>query len=130
MAEVVIFKPNKQMDFMLQNQYGLVGRYIARKGREITLAAKRQVGVSTGQLQKSIHMRHRRDGAGQFIEVGSTVSHALVHHEGARPHIIVANRAQSLRFTSGGRVIYTRQVAHPGTRPNRYLKDNLYLAIL
>lgn len=130
MANIVTFKPNKQMDFMLQNQYGEVGRYIARKGREITLAAKRQVGVSTGRLKESIHMRHRRDGMGQFVEVGSTVNYALIHHEGARPHIIIANRAQTLRFSSGGRVIYTRQVAHPGTRANRYLKDNLYLAIL
>ena len=32
-------------------------------------------------------------------------------------------------FASKGNVIYTTSVNHPGTKPNRYLTDNLYLAL-
>jgi hypothetical protein len=100
---------------------------MAAVGYKIMIAAKQQVGVDTGRLKNSIHMRHFRSGIGQMIEVGSPLKYALLHHEGTRPHLITPNRAQVLRFTSGSRVIYTHQVRHPGTRPNRYLTDNLYL---
>jgi hypothetical protein len=126
----VVFKSYPTMDYMLNNPGGMVGRYIFMKGVQIMMAAKRQVGVSTGRLMQSIHVRHLRDSRGQFVRVGSDVSYAAIHHEGARPHIIVANRAQALRFSSGGRIVYTRKVNHPGTRPNRYLSDNLYIAVL
>lgn len=126
----VVFKSYPTMDYMLNNSGGMVGRYIFMKGVKIMMAAKNQVGVRTGRLQQSIHVRHLRDSRGQFVRVGSDVKYAAIHHEGARPHIIVANRAQALRFSSGGRIVYTRKVAHPGTRPNRYLSDNLYIAVL
>jgi hypothetical protein len=49
----------------------------------------------------------------------------LMHHQGTRPHIIVPRRAQTLRFYSRGRIVYSKLVHHPGTKPNRYLTDNL-----
>ena len=122
----VVFRP-VPIDNLLNQPNGTVGRYLAAVGHRIMIAAKQQVGVDTGELKRSIHMRHYRSGMGQFIQVGSSVKHALLHHEGTRPHIITPNRAQVLRFTAGSRVIYTHAVRHPGTRPNRYLTDNLYL---
>lgn len=122
----VVFRP-RSVDFLLNDPYGPVGRYLYMRGRAIVVAAKGQVGVKTGRLKASIHMRHERDPLGQVIRIGSPLSYALMHHEGTRPHIITPNKAQVLRFTSGGRVIYTHAVKHPGTRPNRYLSDNLYL---
>lgn len=118
------------MDYMLNNPAGMVGRHIAKRGRIVMMAAKRQVGVDTGMLRASIHMRHGVDARGQFVKVGSNRDYALMHHEGTRPHVITPNRAKVLRFTAGSRVVYTRKVMHPGTRPNRYLKDNLYLAVI
>lgn len=118
------------LDYELQNPAGMVGRHIARRGEIIAMAARAQAGKDTGRLIASIHSRHLRDTRGQFVRVGSDVSYALAHHEGTKPHVIVPNRAKMLRFTSGGRVVYTRKVMHPGTRANRYLKDNLYLAII
>ena len=122
----VIFRP-RAIDFLLNDPYGPVGRYLFVRGRAIMAAAKGQVGVKTGRLKASIHMRQERAPLGQVLRVGSPLSYALMHHEGTRPHIITPNKAQVLRFTSGGRVIYTHAVKHPGTRPNRYLTDNLYL---
>jgi hypothetical protein len=126
MPITVVFRP-AAMDTLLNSPAGTVGRHMAAVGYKIMIAAKQQVGVDTGRLKNSIHMRHFRSGIGQMIEVGSPLKYALLHHEGTRPHLITPNRAQVLRFTAGSRVIYTHAVKHPGTRPNRYLTDNLYL---
>jgi hypothetical protein len=116
------------VDQMLKSPSGMVGLYIAERARRIVVAAKMQAGIKTGRLKNSIHMRHMRGGpAGQYVMVGSNLHYALLHHEGTKPHLIVPNRSNVLRFSSGARVIYTHAVRHPGTRPNRYLTDNLYL---
>jgi len=125
MSYVVIRKA--ELDFLLNNPSGAVGRYLAKKGRIITAAAKAQVGVRTGALRASIHMRHLRDSRGQFVKIGSALNYALMHHEGTKPHVIAAKRAPVLRFVNRGRVIYAHAVMHPGTKPNRYLTDNLRL---
>lgn len=123
-----VFVPRRaEMDFLLKNPSGPVGRYLARKGRLVLAAAKAQVGVRTGALRASIHMRHLRDSRGQFVRIGSPLNYALAHHEGTRPHLITPNRAQVLRFTKGSAVIYAHAVMHPGTKPNRYLTNNLRL---
>lgn len=113
------------MDNFLYSTNGPVGRYLARKGRMIESAAKRQVGVSTGALRSSIHMRHISDPRGQFIRIGSSLSYARAHHEGTKPHLIRPNTAQMLRFTSKGQIVFAHMVRHPGTPANRYLTDNM-----
>ena len=125
MAIVVIRKA--ELDFMLNNPSGDVGRYLAKKGRMVQAAAKAQVGVRTGALRASIHMRHLRDSRGQYLKIGSELNYALLHHEGSKPHLIVAKRATVLRFVNRGRVVYAHSVMHPGTKANRYLTDNLKL---
>ena len=116
-----------ELDFMLNNPSGDVGRYLAGKGRMIKMAAMAQVGVRTGALRASIHMRHLRDSRGQFVRIGSSLNYALAHHEGTKPHLITPNRAQVLRFTRGSTVVYAHAVMHPGTKPNKFLTDNLGL---
>jgi len=126
----VIVKYNAEMTRMLKGPDGIVDRDMRRRAITVQQAARASVGVRTGKLKASIHTRRVARTTGFAYEVGSTQSYALVHHEGSRPHVIIASRAQTLRFTSGGRVVYARTVAHPGTRANRYLKDNLYLALV
>lgn len=115
------------LDYVLNNPQGDVGLYLKKRSRMIVAAAKRQVGVDTGRLRDSIEFLHLRDGRSQYAWIGSREAHALMHHEGTRPHTIVPREAPILRFTSGSRIVYTRHVNHPGTRPNRYLSDQLYL---
>jgi hypothetical protein len=67
-------------------------------------------------------------GRFQQLRIGSDNEIALLHHNGSRPHAISARGPQVMRFSNRGRMVYSRQVAHPGTKPNRYLSDNLYLA--
>jgi hypothetical protein len=122
----VIFRP-RAMDHLLNDPYGPVGRYLFARGRAIMAGAKNQVGVKTGRLKASIHMRQERAPFGQQIRIGSPLSYALMHHEGTRPHIITPDRAEVLRFSSRGRIVYARSVRHPGTKPNKFLTNNLYL---
>ena len=115
------------LDRFLNHPGGPVGEYLAKRGARVVRAAKRQVGVDTGRLKESIKMLHYRDTRGQYLWIGSKERHAYMHHEGTKPHIIVPREAPILRFRAGSRIVYTREVQHPGTRPNRYLSDNLYL---
>lgn len=126
-VDLKLFHP--ALDQLLNNPDGKVGRMLKRKGDILVILAKSQVGVKTGALKASIHMRHYRDGRGQYIKVGSSLQHALVHHEGSRPHLIRPNKAQVLRFSKQGRMITTRLVRHPGTKPNHYLTRNLRTVI-
>lgn len=125
MARVILYK--SQMDYLLDNPNGPTGRVLKRKGGYVLRAAKRQVGVNTGNLRRSIHMRHFRDSRGQYVRIGSNENYALAHHQGTRPHIIKPDRAQALRFVSRGAIIYAGVVRHPGTKANKYLTDNLHL---
>lgn len=118
------------MDYLLKQPAGPVGRHLVAKATVIRAMARRQVGFSTGALYASISIsNHERSITGQSIRIGSTVSYAYIHHEGSRPHMITGRDGGMLRFTRGSRVVYTRSVMHPGTRPNRYLSDNLIYAI-
>lgn len=104
---------------------GEVGRYITKLGQRVAMLARFQVGVDTGALRRSINFRLVQRGGGLTAVIGSNNRIALMHHQGTRPHIIVPRRAQTLRFYSRGRIVYSKLVHHPGTKPNRYLTDNL-----
>jgi hypothetical protein len=123
MANVKFYEP--ALDRLLNSPAGEVGKHLRRRGLLILAGAKGQVGVKTGALRASLHMRHLRDTRGQYITVGSQLPYARMHHEGTRPHIIRPNRAQVLVFRTRGQIVYSQMVRHPGTRPNRYLTDNM-----
>lgn len=108
---------------------GMVGRYLRKRAIVLQNLAQRQVGVKTGALKKSIRYRVVRDNKGLIATVGSNNRIALMHHNGTNPHIILPRRAQTLRFYSRGRIVYSKMVHHPGTQPNKYLTDNLARAI-
>jgi hypothetical protein len=123
---VAVFIPNEAgIKKMTRSPDGEVGRHLAKLGAKLTLLAKAQAGVDTGALKQSIHYRLVQTSGGLAAQVGSDNRVALMHHQGTRPHIIVPRRAQTLRFYSHGRIVYSKLVHHPGTKPNRYLTDNL-----
>jgi len=113
------------MEKLLISPSGDVGKYLAKKGRLIEAGAKRQVGVQTGALRASIHMRHFSDPRGQYVKIGSSLNYARMHHEGTKPHLIRPNTAHMLRFYSKGQIVFAHMVRHPGTPANRYLTDNM-----
>jgi hypothetical protein len=112
-------------DHLTTSPRGDVGNFLRKRAVQLQGLAKRQVGVKTGALKKSINYRVVRDGKGLVATVGSNNRIALMHHNGTKPHFIQPRRAQVLRFYSHGRIVYSKLVFHPGTKPNRYLTDNL-----
>lgn len=115
------------LDTLLNKTDGTVGRHLKKKGSLIASAARGQVGVRTGALRNSIHMRHFRDPRGQYIKIGSSLPYARMHHDGTKPHLILPTKGANLRFFSKGFMVFAQMVRHPGTKPNRYLTDNLKL---
>jgi hypothetical protein len=124
----VTFYPS--MEYMLKYPEGDVGRYLWKRGEWIQNAARRQVGVKTGALRKSIYRRRFVDSRGIYLIVGSNLNYALMHHQGTKPHIITPNNARALKFSKRGTTVYARAVMHPGTRANKYLSDNLWIALI
>lgn len=104
-----------------------VGRYLRRKAIFMTTGAKIQAGYKTGALKKSISSNQTRQFYGQKLVIKATAPHALMHHEGTSPHIIIAGKdSKNFRFVAkGGNVVYTHVIKHKGTKPNRYLSDQL-----
>jgi hypothetical protein len=114
----------------LNTRAGGLWKWLEVKGDIATANAKSQVGNKTGKLRRSIKMVHRGDKSGQTLHIGSTVKYAYMHHEGTRPHLIVPKDLDGrLVFFSRNqrRVVVVKSVKHPGTKPNRYLSDQLRL---
>ena len=122
MTSVVKFSRTR-MDFLLKDPRGPVGRYLRRKAIIMASGARKQVGVKTGRLRQSIHWRHERNTRYQRVLVIASARHAYAHHEGTRPHLILPRRRKALSFSARGRLVVAKVVRHPGTKPNRYLKD-------
>jgi hypothetical protein len=116
-------------DNFVNGRHGDVGRSMQALGRTIQVAARHQAGMKTGKLRASIRVDHSSNRLGHTLRIGSSVSYALAHHEGTKPHIITPKNNEVLRFSTGTRVIYTKQVHHPGTKANRYLSDQLRIFI-
>ncbi len=76
------------------------------------------VPVDTGRLRNSIKVRSTEKGLiiwmadyGKFVEFGTN------------PHIIKPTEKKALKFKSGGNVVFAKQVKHPGTRPNPFVRN-------
>lgn len=123
-TKTILYEPVLHME--LNTVGGMTGREMRALGDRILESARRQVGVKTGALRKSIHLRHLANYTGHYLWIGSNKNYAYVHHEGSKPHIITPNSPNTiLVFRAGSRMIRTAEVRHPGTKPNRYLSDQL-----
>lgn len=125
---------------LLRGPNGPVQRRMIEDAELVRQEARRLVGVSRpdpvprrgpqrrpGTLRDKIVKRAVSRGGEVVWQVGAEDPIALFHHEGTEPHVIRARRAPRLVFfwPRVGRVVYFRQVNHPGTRPNRFLTNAL-----
>ncbi len=120
-----------KLDYVALRRYlntpsGDLWAHLEKRGKIAVAGAKSMVGVRSGRLQRSIHMKHLGNVKGQYIWLGSKVEYAYAHHEGTRAHVIKAESGGKLVFIGKGRVLtHTPVVKHPGTRPNPYLRAQL-----
>lgn len=107
-------------------------RELKEAARQVVNRARVLAPVRTGRLRGSI----RADPPRIFslrgsVTVGSDVEYAGFVNDGTPPHDIrpIGNRASRrnpnrpgmLRFVVGGRVVYAREVRHPGTKAQPFL---------
>lgn len=133
----VVLRP-EALNRLLHSPTGPVVRMLYERGELVTVAARRQIrlghvaGGGRPNLRDTIVKRPLPPNhMGPGMRVGSESPIALLHHEGTRPHTIVPRVARVLRFTpkGGSGFVFAMRVQHPGTQPNRYLTDNLHLAV-
>jgi hypothetical protein len=117
------FTPNRQGIQSTFGPSGPVGRHVMRLLSAIEQRALAKVGVKTGQLKNSARkeLQLRSDGVVGVLRFDAP--HAILHHEGTRPHLIVPRSAKVLRFPGRSGIVFARRVNHPGTKPNRFLYD-------
>jgi hypothetical protein len=132
---------NQVLADMLTGPNGMVVVYLIKRAVILQDAAKKQIrmghvhaGGGYGNLRDSIVKRVSATPypAMPEAQVGSSHPIALMHHEGTRPHEIRPRLAKVLRFPAAwapGGFAVAMVVQHPGTAPNRYLTDNLHLAV-
>lgn len=119
----------RALDSLLHSTRGPVGLHMRRIMLQILAGARKMVGVRSGALRRSLYTKHARTVRGQYIQVGSNLNYALVHHEGAKPHTMTMPQGRIMRFNAGGRVVYARRVNHPGFRGRKYLTVPMHRAV-
>jgi hypothetical protein len=124
-SHLVLYKPI--LNAYIKTPAGPLWKQLHTRGQIAVTLARRQVGVKTGALKSSIKMEHKTARYGQELKIGSTNKIAYLHHEGTKPHTITPKNAPQLVFMSKGRVIRTQLVRHPGTKPNKYLTDQMFI---
>jgi hypothetical protein len=92
-----------------------------RRAKAVQREAKVLVGKDTGRLMERITLSSWATPPYWWFRVEGNTRYAYLHHQGTKPHIIVG----SLEFRKGGRLVHTREVHHPGTAPNPYLRNAL-----
>lgn len=125
----VVLDPGQPQKWIYEE--GSVLADLERRMMRVRDGARAQVGRRTDRLARSIRMRSNASPRSVYVDVeagGSGIDYTMAHHDGTRPHVIRAKRARAMRFEWRGRIVFATKVNHPGTRPNRFLTDNLYRA--
>lgn len=81
----------------------------------------------TYQLRSKTSVNYTQNRNGVIWTALVDVPYAEAQAYGARPHLIRARRASALRFywPRVGRVVFFKQVNHPGNQPNPWWKTSL-----
>lgn len=112
---------------------GPPGRDFERRMRTLEFRQAAGAPRRTGRMAGQVGTRRMTSDPGRYLEGAVGVNpgqrgqsgYAQIVTGGSRPHVITARTGKALRFVIAGRVVYTRRVQHPGTRPNPYLTRHL-----
>jgi hypothetical protein len=118
MAELLIDEPKLQDQVM-----GDLVMFTRGFTERVVQQARADAPERTGHLKRTLVSEPVRRTGPWSLESGvaATAHYAAAVHEGARPHLIRPRNARALRFTVGGRVVFTQLVRHPGNRSNPFL---------
>ena len=119
MANVEVKINDRKIESMFDRP-GDLRRYMNVRVQATVAAARAEAPVRTAALQRSIGSTYH--GGGKWT-VSAAKPYAQFVHEGTKPHPIKARSGKTLRFfwARVGRVVYPKQVSHPGNEPNPFL---------
>ena len=78
--------------------------------------------VDKGFLRWSIKVRPASNGIGLIIRM---LEYGKYVEFGTPPHVIKPKDKQALKFKSGKKIIFSKKVNHPGTRPNPFIRNTI-----
>ena len=97
-------------------------RLAARMAHRLrAIVVEQTIPVKSGELRRSIHVSRR--GPGYIVATNKVYARAV--HEGRRSITIRPKSRKALKFTKGGKVVYTRKVTLPKTKPQPFFKEAL-----
>jgi len=115
--------------YLFRDATGPVGRDLDARAARVLARARQLTPIRTGLLLTTLRAESGQNATGQYRDVvagrdgiTSYLGYVLF---GTSPHQIRPVRRRALRFVSGGRIIFSRRVSHPGTRANNYLLRSL-----
>jgi hypothetical protein len=117
--------PDGPIRHELRRRATLVQQYQIRRaprrtGRLVSTSRKRE--TRRGPLRPAVEVIIGKDGLTDYLGYILFGTHA---------HVIraIPNRPNAhLRFVVGGRVVFAKEVLHPGTRANNFVRDSLKMA--
>lgn len=106
----------------LRNRLKAVEKAPAGLMRRLALSAvgqqKRLAPVRTGNLRRTIHIERVTRSSATTV---ASANYAAFVELGTKPHVIRPRRKKVLRFSAGGRVVFTKYVNHPGTKAQPFM---------
>lgn len=98
---------------------------------KVNLALHSEFNKPTGKLAAKTETRLIRTRNGNVLRVSNKAKYALAQergsgtHAGKGPYPIRPRRARALRFMSGGAVVFSRGVMHPGVPATHWLMNGI-----
>lgn len=124
------FDPGQPKLFVVTDQD--LSRNLDKRSSRVQMGMRFRVRVRSGKLISTIRKHPGVSATGQHVDIlagGRGASYVMIEHDGSRPHVIRARRRKALRIpVGGGRVIFRRQVRHPGTTGTFFMTRSLPLA--
>lgn len=129
-----VFKPNANYARTFQTPGGMVGRWLKYQGGRVAVVSKTHVSkggsgklarsIKAGKVTKLSPFLLQIDVSATAKRKGMSYSYALVHHQGAKPHAILAKPGSALHW-GGARGPTVVSVMHPGSKGSKYLVKGL-----
>ena len=104
---------------------GPVGQDIEQRAQRVLISARALTPKHTGRLVSTLRIEAGDAALGPYRDIaigypGRTDYLGYVIY-GTEPHVIRPTRAKALRFLSGGKIVFSRVVHHPGTKANDFM---------
>lgn len=121
----VSFSLNRAQVGKLFSAGGTVFVAVGRFADRVLLRAHAEAPKRTKKLANSLRKMAVVTPLGVTFAVGSDLDYAAAVHEGTEPHEITGRHGGLLVFNVGGQKVFTKRVAHPGTKGDPFLRRAL-----